>query len=110
MENSPDRRTWRQTAAIWALALAWCWTCGFGIMVWICWGGVGMLSLPSSVEEWARRALAWLVISAIATPIIGICVRLAPPKRTAMIVLVGGAIPGIAIYGFFVLILAGSGH
>jgi len=27
-----------------------------------------------------------------------------------MIVLVGGAIPGIAIYGFFVLILAGSGH
>jgi hypothetical protein len=110
MEKSPDRRTWKQTAAIWALALAWCWTCGFGIMVWICWGEVGMLSLPSSVEEWARRALAWFVFSAIATPIIGIFVRLAPPKRTAMIVLVGGAIPAIVIYGFAVLINGGYGR
>src|SRR6266478_9684213 len=103
-------RTLKQSVAILSATLIWCWTSGIGIMVAICWGQVGMLSLPMSVEEWTNRALVWLAVSAIATPIIGICVRLAPPKRTAVIVLVGGAIPGIAIYGFFVLILAGSGH
>jgi hypothetical protein len=71
---------------------------------------VGMLSLPTSVEEWTGRALAWLAVSAIATPIIGICVWLAPPRRTAMVVLLGGAIPAIAIYGFFILILAPYGR
>ena len=110
MEKSPDRRTWKQAVAILSATLIWCWTCGIGIMVAICWGQVGMLSLPTSVEEWTGRALAWLAVSAIATPIIGICVWLAPPRRTAMVVLLGGAIPAIAIYGFFILILAPYGR
>ena len=68
-------------------------------MVAMCWWDEVLMRFPASVEEWAHVALAWLAVSAIATPIIGICVRLAAPKRTVLIVLVGGMIPAVMIYG-----------
>jgi hypothetical protein len=105
MHEKPVRPTWKQVAAYAVLAFVWCWFCGLGIRILIGWGEIGMLAVPSSTEEWARGVLGWFVVSTIAAPIIGICVHFAPSKRSAIIVILGGMIPSLILYGLLFLIL-----
>src|SRR5579864_6904488 len=105
-----DRRTLEQILTIWSLAFIWCWICGIVVPALFWFGDLGFMFWVGNTQWEAAlyRAPRSLLASAILTPIIGICVSLAPRKRAAMIMLLGGVIPHLLLNGLLALLLAVS--